>query len=205
MPVRTKDPLDAASPARVTPAGAPGARSALGALAITAAFVLAACGGSSSKSASTAPPATALTTAATTSPAAGGSSEPVLTGDAATIKGVYERFLDLSVPVAQKTNLIQDGTEFESAMAAEAQNPQAKNIGLKVSDVKVTGAHLATVTFTILVSGQPLLPNQHGYAVKDNGTWKVAGVTFCGLLAAQGAASVPPVCSKPAATSLPTQ
>jgi hypothetical protein len=137
------------------------------------------------------PPATA------TSGAASGS-------DAAAIKSVYQKFVDLSVPVDQKLGLIQDGAEFKDAMEAEAKNPQAKNIGFQVTDVKVTSANLADVTFTILSSGSPLLPNQHGFAVKEGGTWKVSGATFCGLLAAQAPTAVAPVCSKPAATALPT-
>jgi hypothetical protein len=159
---------------------------------------LTACGGSSK------PKSTPTSSAATRSSASSSGAGGTLTGDAATIRDVYLRFLDLKVPVEQKVGLIQDGTEFLPAMQAEAKNPQAATVSLQVSDVKVSSAKLADVTYTILVSGSPLLPNQHGYAVKEDGTWKIAGVTFCGLLAAQSPTAIPPVCSKPAATSLPT-
>jgi hypothetical protein len=123
--------------------------------------------------------------------------------DAAAIKAVYLKFVDPKVPVAQKADLIQDGAAFLPAMQAESSNPQAKAISLDVTDVKVTSANLAEVTFTLLYNGSALLTKQHGYAIRENGSWKVAGATLCGLLAAQGPNSVPKVCSQPAATSLP--
>ena len=195
MLARTKDPLDDVRPRRVTRLGA------LAVVGLIVAIALSACSSSSKPKASSTPPA-----AQTTSSSAAVSASPgaTLTGDAATIRDVYLRFLDLKIPVEQKVNLIQDGPDFLTAMQAEAKNPQAATVSLQVSDVKITSDKLAQVTYTILVSGSPLLPNQKGYAVKENGTWKIAGVTFCGLLNAQSPTAVPPVCSKPAATSLPT-
>jgi hypothetical protein len=164
-------------------------------------MLLSACDSSDSSAKHSTPPASSSPTTATS---ASGSPGATLTGDAAAVRDVYLRFLDLSVPVDRKLDLLQDGAEFKDALEAEAKNPAAKNIGLQVSDVKVRSPKLADVTFTILVSGSPLLPNQHGYAIKEDGRWKIAGVTFCGLLAAQGPSSVPAVCAKPAATALPT-
>jgi hypothetical protein len=196
---RTKDPLDEVAPGFVTPL-----RALVVAATLAGAVLLSACGGSSSSSSSSTQ--SSSTSSSTSSQSSPTTSSPgsALTGDAATIRDVYLRFLDLTVPVDQKIDLIQDGTEFKDAMVAEAKNPAAKGIGLQVSDVKVVSPKLADVTFTILVSGSPLLPDQHGYAVNEDGKWKIAGVTFCGLLAAQGPTNVPPVCSTPAATALPT-
>ena len=198
----TKDPLDDAPPSAVTRLGAFKIVAAATVVAAVAALALTACSSSSKPKASSTPQTSTSSTAS--SPAASGSPGATLTGDAATIRDVYLRFLDLKVPVEQKVGLIQDGSEFLSAMQAEAKNPQAATVSLQVSDVKITSDKLAEVTYTILVSGSPLLPNQKGYAVKEDGTWKVAGVTFCGLLNAQNPTAVPAVCSKPAATSLPT-
>ena len=47
----------------------------------------------------------------------------------------------------------------------------------------VTSPTQAQVTYTILVSGSPVLKNQKGLAVKQNGTWKVGDQSFCALLA----------------------
>jgi hypothetical protein len=70
-----------------------------------------------------------------------------------------------------------------------------------VSRVVANSANRASVVYTILQAGSPLLPNVNGFAVREDGKWKVSGATFCGLLALQG--SRPSVCSQPAATSLP--
>jgi hypothetical protein len=40
----------------------------------------------------------------------------------------------------------------------------------------------ATVTYSILLDGQPELTNQSGVAVDQDGTWKVGVASFCGLL-----------------------
>ncbi|MEP7020028.1 MAG: hypothetical protein ABI808_05220, partial [Pseudonocardiales bacterium] len=64
-----------------------------------------------------------------------------------------------------------------------------------------TSANKATVIFTVLLDGKPTRPNTTGYAVHEGGRWKVAGATFCSVLAAQGAP--PQVCTTAAATTLP--
>jgi hypothetical protein len=159
---------------------------------VIVAVVVAGCSGSHK---TTPPPSHTATvsTPATASPA-----------DVAAITALYQRFVDPRIPVTQKTALIQDGPAFLPAMQAESKNPQASSISLQVTGVQLAKPDLATVVFTILVKGSPLLPDQKGYAIRDNGVWKIAGTTFCGLLAAQGPSSIPPVCSQPAATALPT-
>ncbi|HEY5248892.1 MAG TPA: hypothetical protein VIJ15_10655 [Dermatophilaceae bacterium] len=59
----------------------------------------------------------------------------------------------------------------------------------------------ATVVYSILLSGTPVLVDTTGAAVRDGGRWKVAGATFCGLLSAQGVQ--PPACARVAAMSAP--
>jgi hypothetical protein len=135
---------------------------------------------------------------------------PVATGDSgnpadiAAIRAAYRKFLDPKIPVAQKTGLIQDGPAFLDAMQAESKNPAASTVSIQLTSVRVTSADRADVVFTLLVGGSPLLTGQKGNAVRENGTWRVAGATFCGLLAAQGPASVPKACYQAAATSLPS-
>lgn len=51
--------------------------------------------------------------------------------------------------------------------------------------VTLTSATQATVGYTILISGAPVLPGQKGTAVLQGGTWKVATASFCGLLMLQ--------------------
>ena len=52
----------------------------------------------------------------------------------------------------------------------------------KVTKVTVTSPTQATVTYSILVGGQPALSGKTGIAVLQGGTWKVGLASFCGLL-----------------------
>ena len=113
----------------------------------------------------------------------------------------YIRFFDPTVAEAQKLALIQDGAAFSQAISQASRSEFAKTITVQVTKVNVTSTNKATVIFTVLRAGSPTLANEIGYAVHEDGKWKVAGVTFCGLLSTQGA--VPPVCRTAPATTLP--
>jgi hypothetical protein len=121
---------------------------------------------------------------------------------AAAITTSYVRFFDPKVAESERVGLIQDGTAFSQAMAAQAKSPFAKAASVKVIKVTVTSAKRATVVYTILLSGSPVLSNQTGYAVNEGGKWKVAGQTFCDLLAVE--ISPPAVCKMAPATTLPS-
>jgi hypothetical protein len=60
-----------------------------------------------------------------------------------------------------------------------------------VSDLSAT---TAKVTYDILLSGTPVLTNQSGSAVLQDGTWKVSTTSFCGLLTLNGTKPLPAVC-----------
>ena len=70
-----------------------------------------------------------------------------------------------------------------------------------VSNVSVLSPNRASVTFSIIYGGKPVVANQGGWAVKD-GTWKVAGTTFCGLVSLSG--TTPIACHTVKGTSLPS-
>ena len=106
-----------------------------------------------------------------------------------------------TVADAERLQLIQDGSAFSQAISQQQKSEFAKAVSVKVTKVTVGSANKATVIFTLLLDGSPALPNQTGYAIRENGTWKVAGATFCSLLSAQGAP--PPVCTTASATALP--
>jgi hypothetical protein len=57
-----------------------------------------------------------------------------------------------------------------------------------------TGPSTASVTYTILLAGKPVVPHATGTAVKSGGTWLVSDASFCQLLRLEGAA--PPGCPK---------
>lgn len=56
------------------------------------------------------------------------------------------------------------------------------------------GDDAATVSWTLLMNGAPVLPDQSGEALLEDGQWKVSAVTFCTLLAIQGDGSTVPGC-----------
>ncbi|NKY25242.1 hypothetical protein [Nocardia gamkensis] len=133
-------------------------------------------------------------TASSTSVAAATSAAPAQ-ADAATTKAitdVYTGFFSPSTPPDQKAALVQKGDVFLPILQAQAANPQSQGTSVTVSAVKLVDANNADVTYTLLMGGNPVLPNQTGQAVKDGGQWKVATATFCALMTLQGGTS--PAC-----------
>jgi hypothetical protein len=152
------------------------------------------CGSSGSPSSTT---SSASTSASAPSPSTTAASPD----DAAAIKAVYEKFFNSATPTSQSIPLLQNGATFASAVEAQAKSPLSKGSTVKVSAVKVNNASFAVVTFSVLINGSPVLNDQHGFAVKQNGSWKVAATTFCGLVSLSG--KTPPACLDAKATALP--
>lgn len=152
---------------------------------------------------------TSACTSSTSKPSRSGRPTPIGTdaasgGGAAAateVKTAYLRFFDPTVAAAQKLAVIQDGGAFLQAISLQSGSEFAKAMSVHVTKVTVTSANTATVIFTVLLDGTASQPNQTGYAVHEDGRWKVAGATFCRLLAAQGAP--PPVCTSASATTMP--
>lgn len=177
-----------------------GPRRVATALAATglAVIAIASCSSGKSGSKTTPPPTSPGTTRS------GTSSGAPSTADAATVAAVtnaYAKLFAPNTPEAVSISLLQDGAAFKSALKQQGTSQLAQNSAAKVSKVTLQSPNTAKVVFTILVNGKAMLTDQPGYAVRQNGTWKVAGRTFCALLTLQG--SPPPACSTPAATSLP--
>lgn len=174
-----------------------GRRGSVGVACLLIAVAAAACSSSKKDSGSPAP-----SSVTSTSPTATKSSASALSpADVAEIKTAYVRFFSSKTSVADSVAVIQDGTAFKDTLAQQAKTDVAQTTSATVSTVVANSADKASVVFTILQAGTPVLPNANGFAVREDGRWKVAGATFCGLLALQG--SRPSVCSRPAATSLP--
>jgi hypothetical protein len=140
----------------------------LGSCALIGVTLLAtACGGSSPSSSSTSKPPAASS--------AGGSAVAQITTN-------WEAFFSAKTPVSQRVSLLQDGSQFQSIISAQAGGGLASQASAKVTKVTVTSATQATVKYDILLNGTPALSNQTGTAVLQNGTWKVGVTSFCGLL-----------------------
>jgi hypothetical protein len=146
---------------------------------------------------------TALLVGACSSSAAKHSSAPPTVSPAVAVKHAYETFFDYRTPPTTGATLLQDGPAFASALQAAAASASTQKITVSVTQVLPgTSANVRKVIYTLSLAGKPTLKAASGYAVLENGAWKVAGTTFCGLLNLNG--SNPPVCKDPKATTLPS-
>jgi hypothetical protein len=145
----------------------------LGSCAVVAlAVTITACGSSSpSSSSTTKPPASS----APSSASGGGNAASAITTN-------WEAFFSAKTPTSQRVSLLEDGSEFQSIIQAQAGGGLASQASAKVTNVTVTSPTQATVKYDILLNGTPALKNQTGTAVYQDGTWKVGVTSFCGLL-----------------------
>ncbi|MBF6170100.1 hypothetical protein [Nocardia blacklockiae] len=149
--------------------------------AVVAAVALTGCSDDESGTAASSTPASTSATA--------GQADPATTK---AVTDVYTTFFAGATSPQDKAAVVQNGDVFRPILDAQAANPQAQGTSVTVSAVKPVDADHADVTYTLLIGGNPMLPDQTGQAVKEAGKWKVATATFCALLAIQGGTS--PVC-----------
>ena len=100
----------------------------------------------------------------------------------------FETMFDATVPVAQRCASIEDGANLESTMQElEERYAPSRDVEVVVDAVRFVADHEAEVRFTILLPqfGQGEL-HRVGYAVHDDGTWKVARQTWCELIGLAG-------------------
>ena len=171
-------------------------------LALTAAMTACSSSSSSSSSSVAAAPssAPASPTPVATTPAASPSvtaSKQATSGAAAAaaIKKNWVAFFNPKSSVAAKEAILENGSKYEALLKSQASNPTAATASASVQSVKITSPTGATVDYTILVSGSPVLKGQKGTAVYQDGTWKVSKTSFCGLAALENGGKAPAVCA----------
>lgn len=108
------------------------------------------------------------------------------------ITDAYVLFFDGKASPDQKAAVVEKGSVFAPVLQAQAANPQAQSTSVTVASVKLIDADHADVGYTLLMGGNPVLPDQTGQAIKENGKWEVAASTFCALMMLQGGTS--PAC-----------
>ncbi len=176
-------------------------------LAITLAAAVAACGGSSKPKAS--PSAMPTTSSPSSAPSSSAPSSSAPSGAAESqIKSNWMTFFNAKTPTSQRVKLLQNGQQFATVLAQQAKNPMASGSSAQVSSVTVTSPSQAEVTYSILVSGSPVLKDQKGVAVKQGGTWKVGDQSFCGLLTMENGgktSGLPAACQSAGASASPTK
>jgi hypothetical protein len=168
-------------------------------LAITLAAAVAACGGSPKPKAS--PSAMPKTSSPSSSSVPSGAAE-------SQIKSNWMAFFNAKTPTSQRVKLLQNGQQFATVLAQQAKNPMASGSSAQVSSVTVTSPSQAEVTYSVLVSGSPVLKDQKGVAVKQDGTWKVGDQSFCGLLTMENGgktSGLPAACHSAGASASPTK
>ncbi|WP_433605633.1 hypothetical protein [Prescottella agglutinans] len=161
---------------------------ALGFGVLLAATVVTGCGSSNNDNS----PAPSTTTSVSGAPTSGAEKD---------ISDTFVAFFSAQTPPAQKIALVENSPAFADTINAQAESPLTQGAAATVSKVDLDAPGHATVTYTVLVNGQPVLPDQIGEAVQVDGAWKVSQTTFCELLTLQG--NPPPVCGATATTVAP--
>jgi hypothetical protein len=111
----------------------------------------------------------------------------------------FRVFFNSDTKVCQAQAVLQHGAVFHQTLIDQGKTAYAKSTSAKVTSVGKTSANVVAVKFTI-TSGSIHFP-YHGYAVRENGTWKISAKTLCGLLTVEGDA--PAACKKASITALP--
>jgi len=168
------------------------------ALVLALALAVTACSSSSSSSSSSAPSSSATATSApagspsavtVTSPATGSAAA------AAQITANWEKFFSSSTSLSERVALLQNGSDFSSAISDLSKLPLASGIGAKVTGVTVNSATSATVTYNLVSGSTTLLGGQKGTAVYQDGTWKVGDASLCALFKLVPGGTVPAACN----------
>ena len=146
--------------------------------------------------------ATLLIAACGSSSGGGGASPTPTLSAKQQVKADWQKFF--AGTAKQRIALLQNGQLYASQLRALSSNPLSKQLQAKVQSVKLQSPTQASVRYTIVLAGQPVLKDQMGNAVKQNGTWKVGIQSFQQLLQLQQG-SMPSGGSSPApsATSSP--
>ncbi len=119
----------------------------------------------------------------------------VLPRAVAPVLRVWTAFFDGSTPAKQKVALVQNGEIFRPVIDAQSRSGLARSVTVDVTNVKILPSGTASVTYTILVAGTPMLTAVQGSAIRQGDAWKVSVQSFCGLLAMEQTSS--PGCRTP--------
>jgi hypothetical protein len=160
------------------------------ALAVALALAVAACGSSSSSPSSSAP---ASSTPASSAPASAPASSLNTAAAVAEITANWEKFFNAGTPTSERVALLQNGSAFAGAIGS--LSGLVSGLGAKVTAVTVTSPTTATVTYNLTAGGSTLLSGQTGTAVYEDGVWKVADASLCGLIKLVPGGSTPAACS----------
>lgn len=141
------------------------------------------------------------TTGTTAAQPGGGTGQPAPPPTAAAIRRAYATFFSSKTSLSQSIVSLQHGTVFTATLRQQGQSQRAQQSSASVSTVQLVSPNVANVRFSVKSNGVTALTNRPGKAVREDGHWKVAAITFCQLLQLEG--SAPSACNDPKITALP--
>lgn len=175
---------------------------ALGLVLLTA---IAACSSGASSSSTPGSSASATPASPTRPPASSAPAVPPSAGTGGSSSAVSEittnwnTFFNPSTPNSKRVQLLENGSQFSSAINAFASSPLAAAVTSKVDSVTLTSATKAKVKYDLSAMGTTVASGASGTSVLQDGTWKVGDDVFCGLLSQAKSAGltipVPSACS----------
>ena len=158
---------------------------ALGLVLVTA---IAACSSSASSSSTPGSSASAIPASSTRPAASSAPAVPPSAGTGGSSSAVSEittnwnTFFNASTPNSKRVQLLENGSQFSSAISAFAASPLAAAVTSKVDSVTLSSATKAKVKYDLSAMGTTVASGASGSSVLQNGTWKVGDDVFCGLL-----------------------
>ena len=173
------------------------------ALGLVLVAAISACSSSSSSSSSSAASAAPSTPASSSASAPASGAAPAASGGSssavAEITTNWNAFFNSATPNSKRVQLLQNGSQFASAISAFASSPLASAVTSKVDSVTLTSATAAKVKYDLSALGTTVASGATGTSVLQDGTWKVGDDVFCSLLSQAKSAGltvpVPSACS----------
>ena len=173
------------------------------ALGLVLVAAISACSSSSSSSSSSAASAAPSTLASSSASAPASGAAPAASGGSssavAEITTNWNAFFNSATPNSKRVQLLQNGSQFASAISAFASSPLASAVTSKVDSVTLTSATAAKVKYDLSALGTTVASGATGTSVLQDGTWKVGDEVFCSLLSQAKSAGltvpVPSACS----------
>lgn len=128
-------------------------------------------------------------TAPANSPAADQPADPAAAK--AQIEKNWTTFFDPKASTDAKVKVLENGDALRPLLVAFGGDKNAAQSSAKVTGVSFGSPTQATVTYDLLVGGNPALPGAKGTAVLQDQTWKVSVKTLCALVQLSGNAAAP--------------
>ncbi len=109
----------------------------------------------------------------------------------AEITANWERFFLPTTSIADRVTLLENGTSLQQALAERAKDPLQQQASATVKKVELTSPTQAKVTYDISLNGTVALADSQGFAVVQDGVWKVGADSFCALISLGAAGPIP--------------